>query len=238
MVQAMSMYRHIFKKPSPDRELPARVTEYYNSAGNMDLKAPPESAEYVVIDTELTGLQLKKDSIVSIGAIKMTGRKISLGDIFYRVVEPRTELTGRSVVIHGITPSEATECPDIETLLPEFLEFCGNSIITGHFVDMDINFINAEMKRFYGFGLRNPSVDTLKLYTWLRKNEEEVCAYHGGLSESVDLFSLARKYNIPVSKKHNALEDAFITAQLFQRLLSSLPQYGVRTLRDLLSIGR
>jgi DNA polymerase III subunit epsilon len=233
MRQAISV---LMKRFSLRKDLPASVVDYYNAAGNIDLNTHLDNAEYVVLDTELTGLQLRKDSIVSIGAVKITGRKISLGDIFYRVVEPRTKLTGRSVVIHGITPSEATECPDIGALLPEFLDFCETRIIAGHFVGMDINFINAEMKRLYGFGLKNPSVDTLKLYTWMRKNEGN--AFHDGLSENVDLFSLARKYNIPVSRKHNALEDAFITAQLFQRLISSLPQYGVRTLRDLLRIGR
>ena len=204
----------------------------------VDLSTPIESAKYVVIDTELTGLQPKKDSIVSIGAVKMVGGKILLGDTFYRIVEPRTKLTGKSVVIHGITPSEVTECPGIATLLPEFLDFCGNSVIVGHFVALDINFINMEMKRLYGFHLQNPSIDTLKLYTWIRQKEEEVCSYHGGLSEDTNLFSLAEKYNIAVSKSHNALDDAFVTAQLFQRFISIMPMIGIKTVGDLLRIGR
>ena len=196
-----------------------------------------EDAEYVVLDTELTGLKPKKDSIVSIGAVKMTGGRILLNDIFYRVVEPRTKLTAKSVLIHGITPSEANECPGIETLLPEFLNFCGNSIIVGHFVTIDINFINMEIKRLYGSNLQNPSVDTLKLYTWLRQREEKVCAYHGGLSEQTDLRSLAQKYNISVTNSHNALDDAFVAAQVFQRFISFLPKYGVKTVGDLIRIG-
>ena len=43
----------------------------------------------VVVDTELTGLDEKKDSIVSIGAVRMTGGRIELGDMFYRLVSPR-----------------------------------------------------------------------------------------------------------------------------------------------------
>ena len=41
-----------------------------------------ESARYVVIDTELTGLDEKKDSIVSIGAVRMEGGRIEMGDSF------------------------------------------------------------------------------------------------------------------------------------------------------------
>lgn len=197
-----------------------------------------EDAEYVVLDTELTGLQPKKDSIVSIGAVKMTGGRILLNDIFYRIVEPRTKLTAESVLIHGITPSEATECPGIEILLPEFLDFCGSRIIVGHFVAIDINFISMEIKRLYGSHLQNASVDTLKLYTWIRQKEEDVCAYHGGLSERTDLRSLAQKYNIPVNISHNALDDAFVAAQVFQRFISFLPKYGIKTVGDLIRIGR
>jgi DNA polymerase-3 subunit epsilon len=197
-----------------------------------------EDAEYVVLDTELTGLKPKKDSVVSIGAVKMAGGRILLNDIFYRIVEPRTKLTAKSVLIHGITPSEATECPGIETLLPEFLDFCGSSIIVGHFVTIDINFINVEMKRLYGSHLQNPFVDTLKLYTWIRQKEEEVCAYHGGLPEKTDLRSLAQKYSISVNNSHNALDDAFVAAQVFQRFISFLPKYGIKTVGDLIKIGR
>ncbi len=197
-----------------------------------------ENAEYVVLDTELTGLQPRRDSIVSIGAVKMVGGRILLGDIFYRVVEPRTKLTAKSVLIHGITPSEAFECPGIETLLPELLAFCGSSIIVGHFVTIDISFINMEMKRLYGSQLQNHAVDTLKLYTWMRQKEEDVCAYHGGLAEKTDLLSLAHKYNISVSNSHNALDDAFVTAQVFQRFISFLPKYGINNVGDLLRIGR
>jgi DNA polymerase-3 subunit epsilon len=198
---------------------------------------PINEANYVVFDTELTGLKLKKDSVVSIGAVKMDGSRINLGDFFYRVVEPKTKLTGKSVVIHGITPSEASESPRIDILLPEFLDFCGDRIIIGHVVSIDLDFMNKEMKRVYGSALQNRAVDTLMIYQWIRKIEEKTCAYHGGSAESTDLFTLAEKYKIPVESAHNALDDAFVTAQLFQRFLSLLPGLGVSSVNDLLKIG-
>ena len=45
---------------------------------------------FVVADTELTGLDEKKDSIVSIGAVRMVGGSINLGDQFYRLVSPKS----------------------------------------------------------------------------------------------------------------------------------------------------
>ena len=239
MINAFTSYTHNFinKRSSQKGNLPTAL-KHHNSLEEIDSNTPIDRMHYVVFDTELTGLQTKKDSIVSVGAIKMDGGRILLSDIFYRIVEPRTKLTGKSVLVHEITPSEATKCPGIDKLLPEFLDFCGSSIIVGHFVSLDITFINLEMKRLYGSHLRNPSVDTIKLYTWIRRKEEEVCAYHGGIAEDTNLVSLAKKYGIPVSKAHNALDDAFVTAQLFQRFISLLPKLGIRTIGDLLKIGK
>ena len=47
-----------------------------------------EKARYLVIDTELTGLDEKKDSIVSIGAVRMEGGRIGMGDSSCRLINP------------------------------------------------------------------------------------------------------------------------------------------------------
>ena len=205
----------------------------------VDLLTSLKDATYVVFDTELTGLKPKKDSIVSIGAVRMRGGTIAVGDSFYRLVEPRTTLTGESVVVHGITPTEAAAWPDIETLLPEFLEFCRGAVLVGHVVSIDLAFLNNDMKRLYGQPLANLAVDTFALYRWLSGRERNVCAYYDGSSEdSASLFQLAAYYGITVGEAHNALSDAYVTAQLFQRFLGKLAAQGVTTLRDLIRIGR
>jgi len=197
-----------------------------------------EDARFVVFDTELTGLNLRNNSIVSIGAVKMAGGRIHLGDYFYRLVRPETELTGKSVLIHELTPDEVAVCPDIETLLPEFIEFCRNSVIVGHFVSLDLGFLNKELKRLYGRTLQSPAIDTQRIYRWLTKQQNNGCSYHEEKSEDLDLTSLAAKYRIPSSRAHNALDDAYVTAQLFQRFLSELPGAGIRNIADLIQIGR
>lgn len=205
----------------------------------FDLLTPALEAHYVVFDTELTGLKPKKDSIVSIGAVRMRGRKIAVGDAFYRLVEPRTALTGKSVVVHGITPTEAAKWPDIDALLPEFLEFCRGAVLVGHVVSIDLAFLNSDIRRLYGDPLANPAVDTFTLNRWLCNRERNACAYYDGSAEdTASLFQLARQYGIPVSDAHNALGDAYVTAQVFQRFLGKLAEQGITTVRDLIRIGR
>jgi DNA polymerase-3 subunit epsilon len=195
-------------------------------------------AEYTVLDTELTGLDLKKDSIVSIGAVKMKGARIDIGASFYRLIHPPNGMDHKNILIHGITPSEVEQKPAIDAVLDELSDFCGDSIIVGHFVSLDINFINKELKRTGRKNMKNPAVDTCKLYEWIKSNEESFSSHYSGRRDELDLFSLAREYNITFDEGHNALSDAFITAQLFQRFLSALPGTGVKSIRDLLKIGK
>jgi len=193
-------------------------------------------ARYVVIDTELTGLNEKRDSIVSIGVIRMVGGKIDLSDTFYQLVKPEAAFTAESVVIHEITPSEVQEKPDILAVLSEFLQFCGSDIVVGHCVSIDLSFLHREMRKFFGYSLQNPVLDTFSLYNWLRTR----ASHHRCFSispRSCGLYDVAECLGIPVQGAHNAIEDAFITAQLFQRLIPVLIESGIKNIGDLLSVG-
>ena len=199
---------------------------------------PLDRAPYVVMDTELTGLNFRKDSIVSVGALRMIGTRIELNRPFYEVVMPSTELTSKSILVHEITHSETEQKPGIEMIMEGFLRFCEGAIIVGHFISLDLRFLAKEIKRI-GFGsLKNPAVDTCVLHEWMNQNRGDLSSRYFNGMESKDLFSLAKKFEVPVHGAHNALMDAYVTAQLFQRFIFMLITLGVRTLRDLLRIGK
>jgi DNA polymerase III subunit epsilon len=199
---------------------------------------PIGQCRYVVMDSELTGLDVKKDSIVSIGAVAMQGGKIILGETFYEMVCPETALRSESIVVHGIMPSEVVGKPSIGAVLDDFLKFCEGAVIVGHFLSLDLAFLNKEMKRLQGRKFGQPAADTMKMHNWMQDQSRGARSQYDTYEENKDLFSLAKKYQIQVSAAHNALMDAFITAQLFQRFLSHLPALGVRTVKDLLRIAK
>jgi DNA polymerase-3 subunit epsilon len=202
----------------------------------IDPKTPITDVPYVVLDTELTGLDEKKDSIISVGAVRMHGGKIDLGETFYQLASPKTQLSAQSVVIHEIMPSEVVEKPAIDAVLKEFLNFCGNDVLVGHFISIDLGFINREMKRIYGEEIRASALDTFSMYEWLRKRQKSrdcLAAPHAGYR----LYDIVKCFSIPVNGAHNALMDAFITAQLFQRFLPLIIESGAKEIGDLLKIG-
>jgi len=193
---------------------------------------------FVVVDTELSGLDAKKDFIVSIGALKMTGGTIHISKEFYRLIRPKGEITKKSVEIHGITPGELDGEADMEQIMNKFLDFIGDSVIIGHFIHLDLSFLNRELKRRFSRKLPNPAVDTQKIYEWLYENSLNFRKHYAGGPVKTDLFSLANRYGVSVNTAHNALSDSFITAQLFQKFLYFLKTEGIITLNDLIDIGR
>ncbi len=193
-------------------------------------------ASFVVIDTELTGLNETKDSIVSFGAVRMVGGRISLGDSFYRMVKPKAALTRESVVIHGIMPCDLVHEADSAAVLSEFRAFCGNDILVGHCIEIDLAFITRELDQELGRRLGNRIVDTAALYGWIAGRGLLDRGFQSPSSRA-DLYRMARCFDIQVVEIHHALADAFITAQLFQRFLPLLKEEGIVTMGDLVRIG-
>lgn len=203
-----------------------------------DRKLALNEASYVVVDTELTGLNPANDSIVSIGGIRMSGGRIDLGKQFYCLVKPDTAMRAESIVVHEITPSEVKDEPLIDRMIEKFMEFCDDHIIVGHFISIDLQFLNKAVKRRHGQILENMVVDTSVLHEWIMQHNGDSFRRIGNATGKKDLFSLAKKYKVPVSEAHNALMDAFVTAQLFQKFLIYLPVLGVRNVGDLVRVGK
>lgn len=196
---------------------------------------PAQEASYVILDTELTGLDRKRDSIVSVGALRMSSGRIEVGRTFYQLAKPNSTMKHETVIIHEITPAEVMEKPSIDEVLEAFLAFCGDDILVGHYITIDLTFVNRELLRIHGRPLDNPALDTLTMVDWLRWNApQQGDDFH---PKNYQLFEIAKDLGIPVQGAHNALMDAFMTAQVFQRLLPILERQGVRTLGDLLKIG-
>jgi len=218
--------------------LPAPVAANAGLRKRFDASRDIMEADYVAFDTELTGLNFNKDSIISIGAVKMKGGRIFPARAFHSYVKPDCELKAESVVVHEITQTELDGACSQAEVIEEFLEFAGDAVLVGHFVHIDVTFLSNTMKKLYGVKLQNRSVDTMGLHDWLYDNDNEFARHHRGMSLKKDLFSMAARYGIPLEKAHDALNDAFLSAQLFQRFLGFLPGCGIRTLGDLIAVGK
>ncbi|BCO10153.1 DNA polymerase III subunit epsilon [Desulfolithobacter dissulfuricans] len=193
---------------------------------------------FVVCDTELTGLNRRRDEIISIGAVRIVNLQIELSQTFHEYIRPENIDPNEATLVHRITPQQLVAAPPMEEVLPRFVEFLGDALLVGHFVGIDMHFLNKACRRTLGGTLSNPSVDTMRL---ARGYKEACCRDFYGrcdTSTSYNLDDLSREFNLPRFKPHDALEDALQTAYLFLFLVKKLKDGGIRTLKDLYRSGR
>lgn len=189
--------------------------------------------EFAVVDTELTGLNELRDTIIAIGGIKMKGKSIKMGEIFYRTIKPDRFVKKDSIMVHEITPAELQACPEIAPVLREYLSFVKNSVIIGHCVSIDIAFLKKAIHRHLRQTYEPLAIDTFVIYRWLIQK--------GLLPENFinnnSLKDVALSLGIEPKELHDALADAFITAQVFQKLITLLGDIKIYTTQELMDIG-
>jgi len=204
----------------------------------LDQFQPVEEYEFVVLDTELTGLHERQDEIVSIGAVRIKHLQILAGETFYAQVKPEKPLPKNSTLIHRITPQQLEAAPPLHEVLPHFINYCGKALLVGHFVDLDIAFLNRACRHLFGSPLHNPCVDTLRLAQI--HMERFGVPYRNKIDggHSFNLTELCRQYGLPAFVPHDALQDALQTAYLFLFLIKKFQGQGYRTLREIFRAGQ
>jgi DNA polymerase III subunit epsilon len=218
-----------------DHPLLERNNVYFS---RLDQNRPIDSFDFVVLDTELTGMNPDKDEIVSIGAVKIRELAINPSDVFHTLVHPRRAMPKKSTLIHRITPETVREAPRLHEILPHLIEYCEGCLIVGHHVGMDMSFINKALKEVLGGVLLTPCLDTMRLAKIY--DEELWVNYYDqfNLSTSYNLRELSKRYGLPCFPEHDAMQDALQTAYLFLFLVKKLRRGSVRTLKDLYLAGR
>jgi DNA polymerase-3 subunit epsilon len=166
---------------------------------------------FVAFDCETTGLNPNKDRILSIGAVKFTTERIWIKENKEWFLNlPQVE--NDSIKIHGILPSTSSEALLTESqAIIAFLDYIGNATLVGHHLNFDIAMVNMALKRLGAGRLKNAQKDTNSLYK--QKG-------HFAHEQNFSLDELSKEFHIKTSNRHTALGDAYITAQLFQRMCS------------------
>ena len=194
---------------------------------------PLSEVRYAVVDTELTSLDAKSNRLLSIGAIAMDGAKIRMAEQFYTVVNPCVHIPAESVLIHKLRPNDVEQGMAPEQALVELRAFIGERVVVGHFVHIDMSILRKEL-RDQQHALSNPAIDTAKAHRWILQNSPWREDLEQQLA-NISLAALAKIYDLDFHEAHHALEDAFVTARLWQKILSKLEAMKVATLGDLLN---
>ena len=221
-----------FRKPHP---LIIKNQEFFSE---FDQSRPLIEYSFVAIDTELTGLNRKKDEIISVGAVKIENLQIDLSNTFYKLAQPDKIESNQSTLVHQITPVQLREAQPLEEVLVDFVEFVGNSMLVGHHLELDMSFINRATWRHLGGTLSNPGMDTMRMSRKYDQIQDGYFKDPSSSRNSYKLEDLSKKYNLPEFTAHNAFEDALQTACLFLVLIKKIGgPGGISCLKNLYKVG-
>jgi len=191
---------------------------WQNYEAKFQEKLPVEIAEtrFVVLDTETTGFDLKKDRMLCIGAVAVNNRSIDIADGFEEYISQET-FNPKTVKIHGIIQNERIETLSEEEAVKAFLKYIGNSVLVAHHAGFDIGMINEALFRMGLPKLKNKVLDTVNLYRGTRIISNLI-----NREKSYSLDEIAETYTIDIRDRHTAAGDAFITAIAFLKIIGKL----------------
>ncbi len=184
-----------------------------------------EHTRFVVFDTETTGLNPKKDRLLSIGTVTVINFNIDVADQLECYIK-QDHFNAKTVEIHGILKGGSIAKVEEEIALKQFLKHIEGAILVAHHVNFDVAMINEALKRLGLPKLKNKTIDTGTLYKKTKYLKTET---HYSLDD------LCNKFNITMHDRHTASGDAYLTAILFLKLSALLKEKNKGlTLKDLL----
>ena len=195
---------------------------------------PLDQVRFVVLDTETTGLDHKRDHVVSFGAVRLRGGVIAVADaVDWRI---RTDLPspGHSIVVHGVLNAELEDGLPPGRFAERLLEYIGADVIVGYRLGFDMAIVNRLIREHAGGRIDNPTVDVFDL--GMRADYPLKPGFVN--PEPYGFDALCARYALETPARHTALGDAYTTALLTAKLLHRLREAGVQSLGDLLRAYR
>jgi DNA polymerase-3 subunit epsilon len=201
------MFVKMFKEYKKNRDLKRLKDDDFKFLFEDDV-----SGEYVVFDTETTGLNPKKDEILSIGAVKIKDNKILTSQTFEMFVQNSCDISSESKKIHGIREVDLLNAKTTLEVIPEFLKFIGSRPLVGYYLEFDVAMVNKYVKPFLGIKLPNKQIEVSEIYY----NQKIEFIPQGNIDLRFD--TILKNCDIPNMGAHNAVNDAIMTAMIFLKL--------------------
>ena len=170
------------------------------------LFGPAPAGEWVSLDLETTGLDPRRDAILSLAAVPVRGGQVKLGERFETYVHPGRGFDIDSIRHHRITPAEVADAPQLRDVLPRFLRWLGPRTLLGHHLAFDLAMLERPMRTVFGFPLPNRTAELCQ--AWL--DHRRLADPHAHVDLSLD--AIAAGLGLPVLARHTALGDASTVA--------------------------
>jgi DNA polymerase-3 subunit epsilon len=212
--------------PRVGGEVEARLNRW-RTVPAADLKVAHGAARYVVVDTETTGLDLRRDQLIAVGAVGVAHGLLDFADTFERVLRQDQASADANILIHGIGGQTQLAGVDPRNALLDFLEYLGKAPLVAFRAEFDQTMLTRGVRAILGYPFAHPWIDLALLLPALFPR-----AGHASLDDWLEHFGLAG------GNRHHALADAFATAQLLQITLAAADRVGMVNAAQLIAMQK
>ncbi|MGD8784789.1 MAG: exonuclease domain-containing protein [Thioalkalispiraceae bacterium] len=174
-------------------------------------------SSFIVLDFEATGLDIKKDHIVSIGLVEIDQLAIRLNTAWHQIVRTKLALPQQSTVIHEITDDMVKAGMNIKSAFDTLLARLKGRVLIAHNAKIELGYLKRVCHELYDQDFLVPVIDTQQLAKRQLLRSQVVLE-----KDSLRLYSLRKRYHLPAYKAHNAFYDALATAELYLALVADL----------------
>ncbi|WP_236702669.1 exonuclease domain-containing protein [Thalassomonas actiniarum] len=174
-----------------------------------DKNTPVFEVPVLALDFETTGLDAKKDQLLSAGFVEISTGEICLKSRYHQIVKTRGLLDEDNVVIHQITDSAKEQGAELAQVVEKILTALAGKVMLVHFARIEITFLRQACLELYGMAPVFPVIDTLMVAK--RRLDKRDLPFD---ASDLRLDNLRQSHQLPAHFAHNALNDALATAEL------------------------
>ena len=178
-----------------------------NNIGNTPL---------ISVDLELTGLDARSNRIISIGWTQIDQGRIQMSTNCHLLINSEQSV-GSSAAIHELLDNEVAQGLELESGLEMLFEAAIGRGWVFHHASLDVAFLQQACINWAGLAPPFIVLDTMRIELAQRKRRE-IPVQQGDLQ----LNRLRSDYHLPRYTAHDALIDAFATAELLLAIAARL----------------
>ena len=179
-----------------------------------------EPGVFVCFDCETTGLNRKKDRIITLSAIKIVENEVQTSQSLNLVIKQEDDISAESIAVHQIRNMDVENSEglyfDEFDAIKVFLEFIRGATLVGYYLEFDVAMVNRVMKPYLGIGLPNPQIEVSGMYYERAMQKYKRSCIEPNIDLSFD--SILKNLEIPNLGQHDAFSDALMTSLIFVKL--------------------
>ena len=190
---------------------------------------PLRTARWVVVDCETSGLDAARDRLLSIGAVAVRAGRIELAEAFSALLRQDAPSDPANILVHGIGGDAQRNARAAPEVLREFSRFVADGLPVAFHAHFDHVVLQRAMAQVPGLAAPGDWLDLARLAPALQPAAD-------GAQRALD--DWLKEFGIPCPARHDALADAYATAQLLLVLLAEAERQRVASVADLRRLER